>query len=109
MLPVQGHVLCKGTSPAIGTCTATLLLCQRSINAEYSFPLLRCGRRVTRASGIDLGALGIELPEIDNDVESYQRQLGASFDVSNNSKQCSQLNMLPGSCLPSVDATCREV
>ena len=51
-------------------------------HAEYIVVTLRSGSHATKASGIDLGALGIELPEIDNDVESYQRQLGASFDVS---------------------------
>lgn len=37
-------------------------------------------------SGVDLSALGIDIPDIDADVASYQSQLGAVFDVS--SWQC---------------------
>lgn len=40
-------------------------------------------RRQQLQAGVDLSALGIDMPEIDAaDIASYQEELGAEFDVS---------------------------
>jgi hypothetical protein len=49
-------------------------------------------------SGVDLSALGIDIPDIDADVASYQSQLGAVFDVSPGT--------VPDSTRPPASAMC---
>lgn len=35
----------------------------------------------TAAAPADLSVLGVDIPEIDADVRTYQQELGAEFDV----------------------------